>query len=102
MSRSGLLVAWQAANVAEPEWTAIRPRARHQVLASGIHRRDQVGADDPKIIETASTIWRLPQLAGRHGYDCAVLPDLEGSATVECFQRNLRAALYALIRPDTV
>jgi hypothetical protein len=70
MSRSGLLVAWQAANVAEPEWTAIRPRARHQVLASGIHRRDQVGADDPKIIETASTIWRLPQLAGRHGYDC--------------------------------
>jgi hypothetical protein len=69
MSRSGLLDAWQAANVAEPEWTAIRPRARYQVLASGIHRRDQDGVDDAKIIETASIIWRLPQLACRHGYD---------------------------------
>jgi len=70
MSRSGLLDAWQAADVAESEWTASRPRARHQVFASGVHRCDQNGADDAKIIETASTIWWLPELAGRHGYDC--------------------------------
>jgi hypothetical protein len=70
MSRSGLLDAWQAADVAKWEWTAIRPPARHQVVASGVNRRDQDGADDAKIIETASTIWRLPELAGRHGYDC--------------------------------
>jgi hypothetical protein len=50
MSRSGLLDAWKAADVAESEWTASRPRARHQVFASGVHRRDQDGVDDAKII----------------------------------------------------
>jgi hypothetical protein len=102
MSRSGLLDAWQAADVAEFEWTASRPRARHQVFASGVHRRDQDGVDDAKIIETASQSGGCLSLQAGMGTTVAVLPDLEGSAMVECFQRNLRAALYALIRSETL
>jgi hypothetical protein len=73
-----------------------------QVRASGVHRRDQNGVDDAKIIETASIIWRLPQLAGRMGTTVAVLPDLEGQPRSNASSENLRAALYALIRSETL